>query len=83
MAYPLTAVDRLPYLREENEEQRAEIKRLQAGLDAAIRAAELALFVIRKQGVMPNSSWEDGFKKDMATAKAARLAGNGDDHEQR
>lgn len=72
MAYPLTDVDRLLYLRKENEEQRAEIKRLQAGLDAAIRAAELALFVIRKQGVMPNSSWEGGFEKDMATAKAAR-----------
>lgn len=46
--------------------------RLREGLDAAIRAATLALFVIRKQGVMPNSSWESGFEKDMAAAKAAR-----------
>lgn len=44
------------------------------GLDAAIRAAELALFVIRKQDVMPNSSWQDGFDRDLATAKAARAA---------
>lgn len=51
----------------------AEIDRLRGGLDAAIRAAELALFVIRKQGVMPNSSWQRGFDVDMATAKAARL----------
>lgn len=45
---------------------------LEVGLTAAIRAAKLALFVIRKQGVMPNSSWEAGFEKDMATANAAR-----------
>lgn len=29
-------------------------------LEAATRAANLALFVIRKQDVMPNSSWENG-----------------------
>jgi hypothetical protein len=40
-------------------------------LKAAIRAAKLALFVIRKQGVMPNSSWESGFNSDLATAEAA------------
>jgi hypothetical protein len=44
------------------------------GFDAAIRCAELALFVIRKQGVMPNSSWEGGFNSDLAKAKAARAA---------
>jgi hypothetical protein len=44
------------------------------GLDAAIRAAELALFVIRKQNVMPNSSWEHGFNSDLALAKASRDA---------
>ncbi len=49
-----------------------EIRQMRAGLDAAVRAANLALFVIRKQGVMPNSSWESGFEKDMAIAKAAR-----------
>ncbi len=46
----------------------AENDRLRAGLDAAIRAANLALFVIRKQGVMPNSSWQAGFEKDMGDA---------------
>jgi hypothetical protein len=51
------------------------IERLRGGLSAAIRAAKLALFVIRKQGVMPNSSWESGFEKDLAIAEAA--------HEQR
>lgn len=50
----------------------AEIEKLRGGLDAAIRAANLALFVIRKQGVMPNSSWQSGFEKDLATAIAAR-----------
>jgi len=45
-----------------------------AGLRAAIRAAELALFVIRKQGVMPNTSWETGFNSDLATAKNALAA---------
>lgn len=49
--------------------------RLREGLNAAIRAANLALFVIRKQGVMPNSSWQAGFEKDMATAEAARTDG--------
>ncbi len=57
---------------EQMQRDRAEIERLRAGLDAAIRAANLALFVIRKQNVMPNSSWESGFAKDMAVAKAAR-----------
>jgi len=50
----------------------AEISRLTAGLDASIRAANLALFVIRKQGVMPNSSWESGFKADLKIAEDAR-----------
>lgn len=52
-------------------DQHTEIERLRDGLVAARRAAELALFVIRKQGIMPNSSWEAGFNKDMATADAA------------
>lgn len=51
---------------------RGENERLRVGLDAAIRAANLALFVIRKQNVMPNSSWQAGFEKDLATATAAR-----------
>lgn len=45
-----------------------------AGLEAAIRAANLALFVIRKQGVMPNCSWDCGFNSDMETARAALAA---------
>lgn len=52
--------------------QAEEIERLRSGLDAAIRSANLALFVIRKQGIMPNSSWQAGFEKDMAVATAAR-----------
>lgn len=40
-------------------------------LEAAVRAAKLALFVIRKQGVMPNSSWESGFNADLDKAEAA------------
>jgi hypothetical protein len=44
------------------------------GLEAAIRAAKLALFVIRKNGVMPNSSWEAGFDRDMKTAETAMAA---------
>lgn len=41
------------------------------GIQAALRAAKLALFVIRKQGVMPNSSWESGLNSDIAMAEAA------------
>jgi len=41
------------------------------GLNSAVRAANLALFVIRKQGVMPNDSWKSGFEKDMKVAEAA------------
>lgn len=48
-----------------------DIERLRAGLEAAIRAAKLALFVVKKQNVMPNSSWEGGFEKDLAIAQAA------------
>lgn len=44
------------------------------GLEAAIRAAKLALFVIRKQGVMPNSSWESGFESDLKVAESALAA---------
>lgn len=54
-----------------------ENERLRGGLDSAIRAATLALFVIRKQGAMPNSSWESGLNHDLAMAAAAReQAGN-------
>jgi hypothetical protein len=59
----------------DQEKVAAEIERLRDGLDAAIRAAKLALFVINKQGVMPNSSWESGFKSDLDKAIAARSPG--------
>jgi hypothetical protein len=49
-----------------------EIERLKGGLTAAIRAANLAIFVINKQGVMPNDSWQDGFDRDLKTATNAR-----------
>lgn len=51
-------------------------KRLREALTVAIRAADLALFVIRKQGVMPNSSWEAGFESDMKVARAALTFGD-------
>ena len=68
---------------------RAQVDGGAEGLEAAIRAAELALFVIRKQNVMPNSSWESGFNSDLALAKAvleelrARSLAKTDGEEQR
>jgi len=66
----------------------AEVERLTAdkaglvdGLKVALRAADLALFVIRKQGVMPNDSWEEGFNSDTAAARAA-LEQHGGSHDQ-
>lgn len=55
------------------EAAKAHIEQLLVGLDAALRAADLALFVIRKQDVMPNDSWKAGFERDMATARASRV----------
>jgi hypothetical protein len=46
----------------------ARIEVLEEGLKAAVRAANLALFVIRKHGVMPNDSWKTGFESDMEIA---------------
>ena len=59
----------------------AQNAKLKEALRAASRAADLALFVIRKQGVMPNDSWQRGFEKDMAVARAAlaETEGNSDD----
>lgn len=51
-----------------------DIEQARAGLEAAIRAAKLALFVIRKQGIMPNHSWESGFERDLKTAEDAMAA---------
>lgn len=45
---------------------------LRLGLDAAIRAATLAVFVIEKTSSMPNDSWRAGFERDLGQAKAAR-----------
>ena len=47
---------------------------LRKGLEAAIRAADLALFVIEKQGVMPNSSWQGGFERDLKLARECLAA---------
>lgn len=58
------ASDDMAQLRQEN-------ARLREGISAAIRAAELALFVVRKQGVMPNASWERGFAAELDQARAA------------
>lgn len=52
----------------------ADIEQARKGLEAGIRSAKLALFVIRKQGVMPNSSWESGFNADLKTAEEALAA---------
>jgi hypothetical protein len=52
----------------------SDIEQARKGLEAAIRAAKLALFVIRKQGVMPNSSWSTGFDSDLKTAEDALAA---------
>lgn len=44
------------------------------GLKAAIRAAKLALFLMRKRGVIPNASWESGFNRDLEIAENALSA---------
>jgi hypothetical protein len=49
----------------------ADIARLREAAQSALRAADLALFVIRKQGVMPNSSWQAGFERDTEAARQA------------
>jgi hypothetical protein len=54
--------------------QDEEIERLRKGLQAAIRAARLALFVINKHVAMPNDSWASGFDADLKTADAALAA---------
>jgi hypothetical protein len=51
-----------------------EIEQAREGLVTAIRALKFALFVIRKQGAMPNSSWETGLESDLKTAQAALAA---------
>lgn len=45
--------------------------RLQIALAAALRAAKLAVFALRKQDAMPNSSWERGLEDDIASAETA------------
>jgi hypothetical protein len=50
------------------------VEQTRNGLEAAIRAAKLALFVINKQGVMPNDSWKSGFDADIKTAEEALAA---------
>jgi hypothetical protein len=48
---------------------------LRDGLKRTLSALGLAIFVIKKQGVMPNSSWETGFMGDMEHGRTALLAG--------
>lgn len=43
-------------------------------LVAAVRCAKLALFQLRKQGIMPNDSWASGFDADLAKAEAGLAA---------
>jgi hypothetical protein len=45
--------------------------RLQHAVKVADSALSNALFVIRKQGVMPNGSWENGFISDQKVIRAA------------
>jgi hypothetical protein len=51
-----------------------DVHTMKEALKAAIRAAKLAIFTIRKQGVMPNSSWEAGFNCDLARAESGLAA---------
>lgn len=53
------------------EESRKSMATLRNGMMRAISAANLALFVIEKHGVMPNDSWRSGFNQDISTARAA------------
>ena len=48
-----------------------ETAELQKAVGVADKALSNALFVIRKQGVMPNSSWENGFLSDQKVIKEA------------
>ncbi len=51
-----------------------DLEKLRVGLAAALRAANLALFLIEKNGVPVNDSWRVGFDRDMATAKSAAVS---------
>lgn len=53
--------------------ERHRLEQAKTGLEAAIRAAKLAIFTINKQGVMPNDSWKDGFEKDLRVAEDAMI----------
>jgi len=66
--------DKIREMSDERDHLLEQLGKATSGLEAAIRAANLALFVIRKEGVMPNSSWETGFNGDMETARASRNA---------
>ena len=48
-----------------------EVERLRAGAEAAIRAANLALFLLQRHSVPISDSWRAGFERDVATAKEA------------
>lgn len=63
-------VDELKAAEAERDRLAERVKRLEEALRLALKAANLALFVIRKQNVMPNSSWEGGFEDDLRRARA-------------
>jgi hypothetical protein len=52
-------------------DDRTETEKLRAGLAAAMRAANLALFLLERHGIQPNDSWRAGFDRDMKAAKEA------------
>lgn len=46
-------------------------ERLRGGLEAAVRAAKLAVFIMGKHGTPMNDSWRAGFDRDLMAAEAA------------
>jgi hypothetical protein len=66
----LTAINAIP----SQPTQSDALKMAREGLEAAIRAADLAIFVIRKQAIMPNGSWSRGFDDDLKKAEESLAA---------
>lgn len=57
--------------KERERESQKNMATLRNGMTRAISAANLAIFVIEKHGVMPNDSWRYGFEQDITAARAA------------
>lgn len=64
------------------EEDGAGIERVQDALRAGIRAAQMALFVMKKRNVRLNSSWEAGVNGDIAFAEVVLSVLNGAQEQQ-